>query len=144
MPEIVGRVEREDALVAFDKKQPFEQTSPLVVQKIFVPFSFGQFWNDDNDASFGLLSGQLKNVLHDRHDHEPIGRRQVNEFRRRIASVFERLDDEAVPFFAEDFRVFVGFDVNRDDVGGEARSQFEPMPRDLAIVIDGDYGDRLR
>ena len=86
----------------------------------------------------------MKNVLHDRHDHEAIGRRQANEFRRRIAGGFERFDDEAIPLFVEDFGVFVGLDVNGDDVGGKTRGEFKAVARHLAVVIDGNDGDGLR
>ena len=39
----------------FDEQEPFEQAPALVVQEIFVPLSFGEFGNDDDDAAFGLL-----------------------------------------------------------------------------------------
>ena len=119
--EIVGGVEGEDALIAFYQQEPFEQAAALIVEEIFVPLAFGEFGDDDDDAALGLFGGELKNVLNDRHDHEAIRRRKSNEFRRRIASGFEGRDNEMVPFPGEDFGMFVGLDVNGDDVGGEAR-----------------------
>src|SRR5580698_8344171 len=78
MTEIVGRVERVDALVAFDEQEPFEQAAALVVQKILVPPSFGEFGNDDDDAAIGVFGGELENVLNDGDDHEAIWRRDAN------------------------------------------------------------------
>ena len=63
MAEIVRRVEREDALVAFHEKQPLEQAAALIVQKIFVPLPFGEFGNDDNDATIGMLRGELQECI---------------------------------------------------------------------------------
>ena len=72
--EIVRSVECVDALVALYEQKPFEETAALIVQEIFVPLAFGEFGNDDEDAAIGLLSGELKNVLNDRHDDEAIWR----------------------------------------------------------------------
>jgi hypothetical protein len=141
--EIVGRVQREDAFVAFDEEEPFEEAAALVVEEIFVPATFGEFWNDDEDAAIGLLSGELKNVLNDWNDDEAVWRWETDELWRRVAGGFEWLDDETIPFFVEDFGVLVGFDVNGDDFGGEARGKFEAVAGDLAVVIDGDDGDRF-
>jgi hypothetical protein len=55
--EIVGGVQGEDALVAFDEKEPFEEAAALVVEEIFVPAAFGEFWDYDEDAAIGLLRG---------------------------------------------------------------------------------------
>ena len=143
VPEVVRRVEREDALVAFDKEKPLEQATALIVQKIFVPLAFGEFGDDHDDATLGLFRGELKNVLNDRHDHKAIRRGKADEFRRRIAGGFERFYDEAVPFFVKNFGMLVGFDVYGDDVGGESRGELEAVARDLAVVIDGDDRDRF-
>ena len=144
MAEVVGGVEREDALVAFYEEEPFEEAAALVVEKIFVPAAFGEFGDDDDDAAVRLLGGKLKNVLNDGNDDKAIRRRKADEFWRRIAGGFERFDDEAIPFFGEDFGVFVGLDVNRDDFRSQPRREFEPMPGNLAVVIDGDNGNGLR
>ena len=76
--EIIGGVERVDALVAFYEQQPFKQAAALVMKEIFVPLSFGEFGNDDNDAAIGLFGGELENVLNDGNDHEAIRRRDAN------------------------------------------------------------------
>lgn len=118
--EIVGRVEGEDALVAFDEEEPFEEAAALVVEEIFVPAAFGEFGNDNEDAAIGLLGGKLKDVLDDRDDDEAVWRREADKFWGRIAGGYEWFDDKTIPLFVEDFGVFVGFDVNGDDFVGEA------------------------
>ena len=55
MSEVIRGVEREDMLVAFHEKQPLEQAAALIVEEIFVPAAFGEFGNDDNDATIGML-----------------------------------------------------------------------------------------
>jgi len=122
--KIVRSVECVDALVAFYEEEPFEEAPALVMEEIFVPLSFGELGNDDDDAAIGLLSGELKDVLDNRNDYEAIGRGKADEFWRRVAGGFERFDHKAIPLFVEDFRVFVGLDVNGDDVGGETRGEF--------------------
>lgn len=142
--EIIRRVECVDALVAFDEEEPFEEAAALVVEEILVPLAFGEFGDDDNDAAIGLLSGELKDELNDWNDYEAIGRGKADEFWRRVAGSFERFDDKTIPLFVEDFGVFVGLNVNGDDVGGETRGEFQAVARDLAVVIDGDDSDGFR
>ena len=81
--------------------------------------------------------------MNDGDDHEAIRRRKTDEFWRRIAGGFERLDDKTVPFLGENFRVFVGLNVNGDYFRGKARGEFEAVASDLAIVIDRDDGNRF-
>lgn len=55
--EVVGRGEREDAVVPVGEEHPFEEAATLVVQKIFVPMAFDEFGNYHHDAAIGLLGG---------------------------------------------------------------------------------------
>ena len=113
----------------------------MVVEEIFVPLSFGEFGNDDDDAAIGPFGGEPKYVLDDRNDHKAIRRRKANEFRRRITGSLERFDNQTIPLFVENLGMFVGLDVDGDDIGGKARGEFEAVARDVAVVIDGNDSD---
>jgi len=42
--EVVGRAYGEDTLVAADLQHPLQETAALVVQEIFIPGAFYEFW----------------------------------------------------------------------------------------------------
>ena len=80
--EVVGGGEGEDALVALDHQGPFEEAAALVVQEIFVPAFLNELGNDDDNAAFGILPGELQNILDDGNDNETVGGRKNFEQRR--------------------------------------------------------------
>src|SRR5271155_3691740 len=95
--KIVGRRDGENIFVAAHQQQPFEQASTLIVQKIFVPAIFHQFWNQHYELAVRMLFGQRQDVLNNRNDNKAVRRREDLELGWLATDLAKRADDVALP-----------------------------------------------
>ena len=139
--EIAGGRDGEDAFVALSEEGPFQEAAALVVEKIFVPVVFDEGGDDDDDTALRILCGKIEYVLNKRDDDEAVRRREDRECGRSLAGGVKWGFDVALPVVMEEFGVLARLDVNGDDFGGDAGSEFDALLGGEVPAVDRNDSD---
>ena len=71
--QIPGDVDDDDALITANKKEQFEQLSPLVVERSLPPVFDHQLGHQDGDLTIRMVALDLQDVLDERCYDEAVG-----------------------------------------------------------------------
>ena len=72
-PDVPGRAHREDALIAAGEKHPFQKSTTLIVEEVFVPSVLHKLRYDHNNAASGICFRKVENELNEGNDDKAVG-----------------------------------------------------------------------
>src|SRR5271154_38775 len=84
-----------------------------------------------------MLLGQRENVLNNWNDNEAIRRREDLELGRFATDLAKSADYVALPIVVQQFGMFAGLHVQRDDFRRKPRGKFQGLFGDGAPAIEG-------